>query len=194
MVFFVFVLWMMLGVVGVRPRRDFEALEERRKKAARLFARGRSQADVARELEVSRQSASRWYAEWSTKGTGALSKAGRAGRLAKLSPAQLRRVAAELEKGPLAHGYPTDLWTLARVGEVIERTTGVSYHPGHVWKVLREQLGWSRQRPARRAVERDDEAIARWVKLEWPRVKKTPDAAMPGSASKTSRGSASYLL
>jgi transposase len=159
MVFFVFVLWMMLGVVGVRPRRDFEALEERRKKAARLFARGRSQADVARELEVSRQSASRWYAEWSTKGTGALSKAGRAGRLAKLSPAQLRRVAAELEKGPLAHGYPTDLWTLARVGEVIERTTGVSYHPGHVWKVLREQLGWSRQRPARRAVERDDEAM-----------------------------------
>jgi transposase len=150
---------MVLGAVGVRPRRDFEALEERRKKAARLFARGRSQADVARELEVSRQSASRWYAEWSTKGTGALSKAGRAGRLAKLSPAQLRRVAAELEKGPLAHGYPTDLWTLARVGEVIERTTGVSYHPGHVWKVLREQLGWSRQRPARRAVERDDEAM-----------------------------------
>jgi transposase len=192
MVFFVFVLWMVLGVVGVRPRRDFEALEERRKKAARLFARGRSQADVARELEVSRQSVSRWYAEWSTNGTSALSKAGRAGRLPKLSSSQLRRVAAELEKGPLAHRYPTDLWTLRRVGEVIERTTGVSYHPGHVWKVLREQLGWSRQRPARRAVERDDEAIARWVKLEWPRVKRTPGAAVPGSASKTSRGSASY--
>ena len=194
MVFFVFVLWMVLGAVGVRPRRDFEALEERRKKAARLFARGRSQADVARELEVSRQSVSRWYAEWSTNGTSALSKAGRAGRLPKLSPAQLRRVATELEKGLRSHGYPTDLWTLRRVGEVIEKTTGVSYHPGHVWKVLREQLGWSRQRPARRAVERDDEAIARWVKQQWPRVKKTPDAAMPGSASKTSRGSASCPL
>ena len=84
---------------------------------------------------------SRWYAEWSTKGTSALSKAGRAGRLPKLSPAQLRRVATELEKGPRSHGYPTDLWTLRRVGEVIEKTTGVSYHPGHVWKVLREQLG-----------------------------------------------------
>jgi transposase len=169
-------------------------LEERRKKAARLFARGRSQADVARELEVSRQSVSRWYAEWSANGTSALSKAGRAGRLPKLSPAQLRRVATELEKGLRSHGYPTDLWTLRRVGEVIEKTTGVSYHPGHVWKVLREQLGWSRQRPARRAVERDDEAIARWVKQQWPRVKKTPDAAMPGSASKTSRGSASCPL
>ena len=124
MVFFVFVLWMVLGAVGVRPRRDFEALEERRKKAARLFARGRSQADVARELEVSRQSVSRWYAEWSANGTSALSKAGRAGRLPKLSPAQLRRVATELEKGPRSHGYPTDLWTLRRVGEVIEKTTG----------------------------------------------------------------------
>ena len=137
---------------------------------------------------------SRWYAEWSTNGTSALSKAGRAGRLPKLSPAQLRRVATELAKGPRSHGYPTDLWTLRRVGEVIEKTAGVSYHPGHVWKVLREQLGWSRQRPARRAVERDDEAIARWVKQQWPRVKKTPDAAMPGSASKTSRGSASCPL
>jgi len=191
MVFLVLVLWTMLGTVGVRPRRDFEALEERRKRAARLFAKGRSQADVARELEVSRQSVSRWHAEWSAKGTRALAKAGRAGRLPKLTAAQLHQVAAELEKGPLAHGYPTDLWTLKRVAAVIEATTGISYHPGHVWRVLREQLHWSRQRPARRALERDDEAIARWVAEDWPRVKKTPDAGGPGSASRTSRGSAS---
>ena len=174
----------------VRPRRDFDAMQRRRKQAAKLFRKGKSQVDVARELEVSRQSVSRWYAEWSHGGTAALSGAGRAGRRPELDAAQLRRVARELERGPLAHGYPTELWTLRRVAEVIEQTTGVAYHPGHVWRLL-HKMGWSRQRPARRAIERDDEAIERWVRQDWPRVKKAPDDGTPGSGSKTSRGSAS---
>src|SRR2546430_1025471 len=169
MVFLVLLWWYVLATVaGGRPRRDLARLEQRRRKAGRLFAKGRSQADVARELGVSRQSVSRWYADWRTKGPRGLAAAGRAGRLPKLSDKQLKDVAAELKKGPRAHGHATDLWTLARVGEVIQATTGVSYHPGHVWKILR-QMGWSRQRPARRAVERDDEAIARWVAEDWPR-------------------------
>ena len=52
--------------------------------------------------------------------------------------------------------------------EVIARVTGVSYHPARVWYILREQLGWTWQRPARRATERDDAAIAHWVKQRWP--------------------------
>lgn len=191
MVLIVLMLWSLLGVVGVRPRRDFDALESRRLRAAELFSGGASQADVARALSVSRQSVSRWHAEWSRSGTAALEKAGRAGRLPKVSQNDLRRVAAALERGPLANGFSTDLWTLARVGEVIERVTGVTYHPGHIWKVLRGQLGWSRQRPARRATERDDDAVARWVKEEWPRIKRGLDAEVRGSASKTNRGSAS---
>ena len=66
-----------------------------------------------------------------------------------MTDADLAKVERALQKGPKANGYPTDLWTLARVAEVIEKTTGVTYHPGHVWKVLR-RMGWSRQRPARR--------------------------------------------
>ena len=85
---------------------------------------------------------------------------------------------------------PTELWTLARVADVIEKVTGVKYHPGHVWRVLR-QMGWSRQRPARRAAERDDEAIEQWVNERWPKVKKTPGPGTPGSSSKTKAGSAS---
>jgi transposase len=145
---------------------------------------------VVRQLEVSRQSVSRWHADWQAGGTAALRGAGRAGRLPQLDAADLRRVERRLRKGPLKSGYATDMWTLARVAEVIEAETGVAYHPGHVWRLL-HQMGWSRQRPARRAVERDDEAIANWVKHDWPRVKKTPDAARPGSASKTRAGSAS---
>ena len=187
------VLMMFVGWVLAWPaaRRDFEGMEKRRRRAARMFERGATQADVARELEVSRQSVSRWYADWRAGGTKALKAAGRAGRLPRLTDAQLRQVDRVLRKGPRAHGFATDLWTLDRVATVIEAETGVRYHPGHVWKLLRDKLGWSRQRPARRAVERDDEAIARWVAEDWPRIKRGPAAVEPGSSSKTSRGSRS---
>ncbi len=77
-----------------------------------------------------------------------------------------------MAKGAEANGYPNDLWTLPRVAEVIARVTGVSYHPARVWHILREQLGWTWQRPARRATERNDEAVAHWVKQRWPQLKK----------------------
>jgi transposase len=178
-----------ISTLRVGAPRDFDAMERRRKQAAKMFRQGKSQADVARELEVSRQSVSRWYHDWQSGGAGALRAAGRAGRLPQLDAKDLGNVERRLTKGPLENGYPTDMWTLQRVAEVIESETGVTYHPGHVWRILR-QMGWSRQRPARRAVERDDEAIANWVKKEWPRVK-TPDGARPSSASRTRAGSAS---
>jgi len=184
------IMWL-AATVSSPARRDFSGMERRRKRAARLFAQGATQADVARELEVSRQSVSRWYADWQAGGTTALKAAGRAGRMPRLSEAQLRRVERALRKGPRAHGFATDLWTLDRVAAVIEAESGVRYHPGHVWKLLRDKLGWSRQRPARRAVERDDEAIARWVAEDWPRIKRGPADAKRGSSSRTSRGSRS---
>lgn len=183
-------LLVVIATVRTGGPRDFGAMERRRKRAGQLFGKGKSQADVVRELGVSRQSVSRWHADWLAGGAQALNGAGRAGRLPQLDAADLRRVERRLLKGPLENGYPTDMWTLQRVAEVIEAETGITYHPGHVWRLLR-QMGWSRQRPARRAVERNDEAIASWVKHDWPRVKKTPGAARPGSASKTNRASAS---
>ena len=172
----------------VGQRRDVDALERRRRRAAKLFATGVPQAEVARRLTVSRQSVSRWHQTWREQGEEGLVDAGRAGRPPRLTAEQKKRVESELRKGPGAHGYATELWTLARVAEVIERITGVRYHPGHVWRLLRE-LGWSRQRPARRAVERDEEAIAGWIKQDWPRVKKARGAARRGSSSKTNLAS-----
>lgn len=151
-------------------------MEARRLRAADLFAGGVRQAEIARELGVCHQTVSDWHAIWKEGGKEALRGAGRAGRRRKLTDDQLAAVEAALEKGPKANGYATELWTLQRVAEVIERVTGIRYHRGHVWRVLREQLGWTRQRPARRAVERDDEAIDRWVRERWPKVKKTPAA------------------
>jgi transposase len=149
-------------------------MEERRLRAADLFADGVSQAEIARQLGVCHQSVSDWHGAWKEGGKEALRGAGRAGRRPKLTAEQLAEVETALEQGPKANGYATELWTLARVAEVIERVTGVRFHRGHVWRILREQLGWTRQRPARRAVERDDEAIDRGVRQRWPRVKKAP--------------------
>ncbi len=171
-----------------RSRRDFQALEQRRREAAKLFAKGVRQAEVARRLKVSRQSVSRWFSLWQEHGVAGLAGAGRAGRRSRLTDEQRAQLDTELRRGPTEHGYATELWTLARVAEVIEKTTGVRYHPGHVWRLLTE-LGWTRQRPARRAVERDEEEIARWVKEDWPRIKKARNAAGRGSSSKTSPAS-----
>ena len=176
-----------IGRAGTgRNEADRKALEGRRKRAVRLFKKGVKQADIARELKVSRQSVSVWFKEWRQGGEAALRRAPRAGRPPKLSAPELRKVERGLLKGPIANGYRTDLWTLKRISEVIEKTTGVGYHQGHVWKLLRS-MGWSLQRPAKRAVERDDQKIEQWVRERWPKVKKTPAAVARGSSSSTSR-------
>ena len=106
----------------------------------------------------------------------------------RLGDDQLDDVVAALRKGPRANGFSTELWTLARVAQVIESTTGVRYGQTQTWETLRKRLGWTRQRPGRRALEHDDEAIANWVEVEWPRIIKVPGAAGRGSSSKTSTG------
>src|SRR5712692_1759959 len=160
----------------VRPRRDFAAMEERRMRAADLFEQGMIPAEIARQVGVTHQIVSEWRKAWWRAGRNGLRGAGRAGRKPKLNEAQLAKVQEALTRGAEANGYTNDLWTLPRVAEVIERVTGVSYHPGHVWYVLRDQLNWTWQRPARRAAERNDEAIERWVKQRWPQIKKGPGA------------------
>jgi transposase len=151
-------------------RRDFAGLEQRRLVAARLFAGGATQAEVARTFGVSAQAASVWYRRWRQGGEAALRGAGRAGRRPRLSAAELDAVDQALRKGPEVFGFDTDQWTLDRIAAVIQRLTGVRFHPGHVWHLLRG-LGWSVQRPARRATERDEDAIARWRAEDWPRIK-----------------------
>ena len=153
-------------------------------RAADLFAKKVTQADIGRELQVSHQTVSDWHKLWKIGGKQALKRTGQPGRPRKVTDVDLAKVERALQKGAAANGYATDLWTLARVAEVIEKTTGVKYHPGHVWKVLRS-MGWSRQRPARKAAERDDEAIEQWVNDRWPRVKKTLGPGVHGSSSKT---------
>lgn len=177
----------------VRPRRDFLGLEQRRKQAAKLFREGKLiLAEIARELKASRQSVSRWYVQWRKGGSSSLRGAGRAGRKPRLEEGQLKKVDQALRQGARFHGFGTDLWTLPRVASVIKKVTGVSYHPGHVWKLL-GAMDWTLQRPAKRARERDQAKVELWIKTRWPEVKKTLGAGERGSSSKTKAASRNVL-
>ncbi len=163
-------------------------MEARRFRAGEMFARGESQAAVARELGVTTAAANHWHQAWQATGRRGLKAAGRAGRKPRLGPADLARLESALRTGPAAHGFLTEVWTLPRVAIVIERLTGVVHHPGHVWRVLRD-LGWSLQRPGRRARERNEAAIAQWKHQRWRQLKKTPRDTAPGSSSRTKAAS-----
>jgi len=151
--------------------RDHAEMEKRRHQAAKLFAKEHSAPEVARRLGVARQVAYRWKDAWARGGKAALASKGPAGPKPKLTAGQTQQVTEALLAGPLAHGYKTNLWTLPRVALLIKDLTGVSYHPGHVWRLLGAS-GFSCQRPERRAVERDDKAIRKWQRVEWPALKK----------------------
>jgi transposase len=165
------------------------ARQVRRERAAELFTQGRSQAEVARQLDVSRQSASRWHTRWQADGTTALRTRGPTGRRPKVADDQLEAIQQALLEGALAHGFATDVWTLDRIAVLIQGLTGVALSNPSVWRLLRERLGWSVQRPQRQAKERDEEAIQHWVAYEWPRIKKGRAQNRPGSSSSTNRAS-----
>jgi transposase len=165
-------------------RRDRVALERRRMQAVRLLEQGHSEAEIARRLGVHRQSVNRWAKALAAAGPSGLRRAARAGRPPKLSEADLAQLEQYLKQGPEQFGYLTGLWTLARVGKLIEQQYGVRYNPSQVWRILR-RLKWSCQRPTGRARERDEQAIRRWKRNRWPQLKKKPCARSAPSFSST---------
>jgi transposase len=155
-----------------RAAKERAARQARRERAAELFAQGHTQAEVARRLDLSRQSASRWHAGWQADGTTALRTRGPTGRRPKIADEQLEGIEQALLQGALAHGFATDVWTLERIAVVIQGLTGVGLPNPSVWRLLHGRLGWSVQRPQGQAKERDEQAVQHWVAHEWPRIKK----------------------
>lgn len=126
---------------------------------------------MARAVGVDPRSVRRWKHDLRLGGKAALKAVPASGRPARLSTGQRERLERHLLKGAQAAGFATDLWTCPRVGEHIERTFGIRYHVDHVCRLL-HQMNWSPQKPTRKAVERDEEGIAQWVKQSWPGIKK----------------------
>jgi transposase len=167
----------------MNKKRDYEGMEQRRLKGARLLAEGVSQAEVARRLGVKRQSVHTWARVMTAQGEKGLVSV-TTGRKPRLNGVQLAQLAERLQDGPQAHGHATALWTTERIAKLIHRQFGVRYHRDHVGRLL-GQMGWSCQRPTGRARERKDEEIAHWKRVKWPRLKKKPAPKGAPSSSST---------
>jgi putative transposase len=152
-------------------------MEERRLAAGRLLRAGKlSQAEVAREVGVSRASVTRWKQRLACGGLRALRRRRAPGRASRLTAAQWRRLGRVLDRGAVAAGFGTGQWTLPRIGAVIERVFGVRYNPRSLGPALRGR-GFSPQRPVPRAAERVDALVEAWLERDWERVKRGPAEA-----------------
>ncbi|MET7434121.1 winged helix-turn-helix domain-containing protein [Streptomyces flaveolus] len=151
--------------------------------AAERFAAGASNGEVARDLRVSERSVQRWRRAWQEAGCEGLRSAGPVST-PKLSDTLFAVLEVELAKGGVAHGWPDQTWTLARIKTLIGRRFHKSFTLSGVSQMLRRH-GWSHQVPARRAVERDEVAVAGWVKETWPSVEAPRRSSMPTSCSRT---------
>lgn len=155
---------------GGLTARERAAREQIRGQAADLFAQDLASTQIATRLRVTPKSVRAWRRAWTAGGRAALASRGAGGATSKLDDAQLDRLVAELDRGPAAHGWVDQRWTLDRIVMLIGRLFRVSYTPRGVSYLL-HRIGWSPQVPARRAVERDEDAITAWRALTWAKAR-----------------------
>jgi len=147
--------------------------EERRKRAWSLYQAGWRQKDIAEALGVTKGAVSQWIRRGREGGEAALKDRPRPGAPRRLGAAERQRIPDLLKRGAESFGFRGDVWTCSRVAKVIEREFGVRYHPAHVSRILKE-LGWTPQKPMRRAKQRREAEIRRWKEERWPELKKRP--------------------
>jgi transposase len=151
-----------------RPLGSAAELERRRRQAVAAVHQGESPETVADVLGINRASMYRWLRQ--AKEPDGLAAKPHPGPAPRLSLDNHRRLETMLRLGPQAHGWTNQLWTCARVAELIRKNFGVSFHHDHVGRFLRTRLNWSPQKPRRRARERNEEAIARWKSETFPDI------------------------
>ena len=171
-----------------RPKGSADLLEDRRKRALALLDSGYSLNEVGRRIRCNASSVMRWRDARRRGGDNALRVRFSHGRPWKLNATQRKQLVRLLLKGPIAHGYRTNLWTTTRIAEVVQREFRVRYHRAHVGRLM-HSLKWTPQKPERRALERDEEKIKRWKQKNWPRVKKTLSGWVPTSYLQTNLAS-----
>ena len=154
-----------------KAEQEGKLLQRRRVRAGRLLLRGVAQAEAARCVGVTRTTVSEWNEKLVDGGLEGLRRRPR-GRPAGLDATQRRELVRHLKDGALAARFATEMWTLPRVGKLIEQHFARRYSESQVWRILMS-LGFSCQRPSGRALERDESAIQRWKRERWPALKKT---------------------
>ncbi|MBZ0154901.1 MAG: IS630 family transposase [Alphaproteobacteria bacterium] len=155
----------------MRPHGTPEELEHRRRRAIELLEEGHPPVEVAKRCGVGRRSVRKWKAQYRKEGEQGIAAKPASGRPPKLTSNDRKHLEEALLSGAKAQGFPTELWTCPRVAVLIARLFGVHYHVDYIGRLL-HALGWSPQKPERKAVERNEEAIVEWKRSEWPRIKK----------------------
>lgn len=153
----------------MRPYGKSTQLAKRRKRALELLESGKRVKEVAKIIGVTERSIRYWQKEAHEPKVKRTTRP--PGHPSHLSGEQLQQLEQELLRGAFAQGYAEDYWTLDRIARLIWDQFQVRYHPVSVWYIM-QRIGWSNQRPQRQALQRDDEAIRRWKKYTWPRIKK----------------------
>lgn len=146
---------------------------KKRVKAGRLLLAGKGCAEVALAVGVARQTVYTWKRLLDEGGIDALRGVPERGRPAQLDANQLAAVRAAVLQSPTEHGFATELWTLKRVGALVERMYSVRFSQTQVWRIL-GSLGFSPQKPEKRAIERNEDAVRAWKRRTWPSLKKKP--------------------
>lgn len=167
----------------MRPKGSADVLEARRRRALKLLDGGKlNQRQVAERVGCSPSAVSRWVSARARGGAEALKVKPTPGRPPRLTAKQKAKLIKLLQRGPLAFGYHTELWTTARIADLIDDQFKVRYHRDHVGRLM-HALGWSAQVPQRRARQRDEARIEQWRHGDWSRVKKRPKGWGPTSSS-----------
>ena len=138
-----------------------------------MLLAGKTPAQAAHAVGVARQTAYTWRSVLDEGGIEALRAMPARGRPARLDDGQLQALGRALLRRPTEHGFGTELWTLKRVGVLIERLYGVKFGQTQIWRIL-GALGFSAQKPERRAIERDEDGVQTWQRKTWPALKKKP--------------------
>lgn len=146
---------------------------KKRLRAGRMLLAGKGCAEAALAVGVARQTVYTWKRLLDEGGIDALREVRERGRPAQLDEQQLAAIRATLLQSPTEQGFGTELWTLKRVGSVIERMHGVRFGQTQIWRIL-GSLGFSPQKPEKRAIERNEEAVRSWKRNTWPTLKKKP--------------------
>ena len=147
--------------------------EQRRKQAWALYQAGWKQKDIAEALGVTKGAVSQWIKRVKEGGEAALAERSKSGAPPRLSWAERQKLPELLERGAESFGFRGDLWTCSRVGKVIQSEFLVQYHPAHISRILKD-LGWTPQKPIKRAKQRQEAEVQRWKTERWPELHKRP--------------------
>lgn len=160
-----------MSTIHTIQKRDRKELERRRLRAGRMFAKGKSQYAVAIHFNVSTAAAHQWHTAWKADKENGLKSKGHPGFPSAYTPEKKKKLKKIILAGPIAYGYATNFWTIDRIRAVAKKKLDVELALKRTWQTVIE-LGFSVQKPERRARERNEQAITDWKLKTFPRLKK----------------------